>query len=56
MWAPLNFLVYLALTGTQLEDVRHDLAQKSAKLFMKEWKEHRQVLSLGRTFVRDSYG
>lgn len=43
VWAPLNFLVYLALTGTVLEDVRHDLAQKSATLFMKEWKEHRHV-------------
>ena len=43
VWAPLNFLVYLALTRTELEDVRHDLAQKSAKLFMKEWTEHRHV-------------
>ena len=43
VWAPLNFLVYLALTGTKLEDVRHDLAEKSATLFMKEWKEHRHV-------------
>lgn len=43
IWAPLNFLVYLALTRTELEDVRHDLAQKSAKLFMKEWAEHRHV-------------
>ena len=43
IWAPLNFLVYLALSGTELEDVRHDLAQKSAKLFMKEWTEHRHV-------------
>lgn len=43
VWAPLNFLVYLALARTELEDVRHDLAQKSAKLFMKEWTEHRHV-------------
>lgn len=43
VWAPLNFLVYLALVDTQLEDVRHDLAKKSATLFMKEWKEHRHV-------------
>ena len=43
IWAPLNFLTYLALTRTQLSDVRHDLAQKSAKLFMKEWTEHRHV-------------
>ena len=43
VWAPLNFLVYLALTQTELDDVRHDLAQKSAKLFLKEWTEHRHV-------------
>ena len=36
IWAPLNFLVYLALSRTELKDVGHDLAQKSAKLFMKE--------------------
>ena len=43
VWAPLNFLVYLALARTELADVRHDLAQKSAALFMKEWTEHRHV-------------
>ena len=43
VWAPLNFLVYLALIRTQLADVRHDLAQKSANLFMKEWTQHRHV-------------
>lgn len=43
IWAPLNFLVYLALAGTELEEVRHDLARKSAKLFMKEWTEHRHI-------------
>ncbi len=43
IWAPLNFLVYLALNRTELADVRRDLAEKSAKLFMKEWTEHRHV-------------
>ena len=43
VWAPLNFLVYLALARTDLDDVRHDLAQKSETLFMKEWSEHRHV-------------
>ncbi len=43
IWAPLNFLVYLALEETELSDVRHDLAEKSKKLFMKEWTEHRHV-------------
>ena len=43
VWAPLNFLVYLALARTGLADVRKDLAQKSAALFLKEWQEHRHV-------------
>lgn len=43
VWAPLNFLVYLALVQTGLEDVRHDLAHKSETLFNKEWREHRHV-------------
>ena len=43
IWAPLNFLTYLALTRTELSDVRRDLAEKSARLFMKEWTEHRHV-------------
>lgn len=36
-------LFYLALVRTDLEDVRHDLAQKSQTLFSKEWEEHRHV-------------
>ena len=43
VWAPLNFLVYLALKHTELEDVRRDLADKSAKLFLKEWRAHRHI-------------
>ena len=43
VWAPLNFLVYLALRETELADVRKDLAEKSKKLFLKEWTEHRHV-------------
>ncbi len=43
VWAPLNFLVYLALARTELCDVRRNLAAKSAALFMKEWTEHRHV-------------
>ncbi|MBQ9768365.1 MAG: hypothetical protein IJW37_09715 [Lachnospiraceae bacterium] len=43
VWAPLNFLVYLALRKTELADARHDLAEKSKKLFLKEWNEHRHV-------------
>ena len=43
VWAPLNFLVYLALCRSELADVRKDLASKSAAIFLKEWREHRHV-------------
>ena len=43
VWAPLNFLVYLALRRTGLEDVRRDLARKSTALFLKEWRAHRHI-------------
>ncbi len=43
VWAPLNFLVYLALARTELDDVRKDLAEKSKQIFLKEWNEHRHV-------------
>ena len=43
VWAPLNFLVYLALMETELDDVRKDLAAKSTAIFTKEWTEHRHV-------------
>ena len=39
----MNFLTYLALTGTDLPDVRADLAEKSRTLFMKEWLENRHI-------------
>lgn len=43
VWAPLNFLVYLALQNTSLDDVRHDLAEKSKVIFLKEWNEKGHV-------------
>lgn len=43
VWAPLNFLAYMALCRTELKDVRKDLAEKSRTLFMKEWQQHRHV-------------
>jgi hypothetical protein len=43
VWAPLNFLVYMALLGHDLPDVRRDLAEKSAAIFLKEWDERRHV-------------
>ena len=44
VWAPMNFLVYMALTGhPDLERMRRDLAEKSEAILMKEWREHRHV-------------
>ncbi len=44
IWAPMNFLVYLALKmrGGFDEDCKK-LADKSIDLFMKEWNEHHHV-------------
>ncbi len=43
VWAPLNFLTWLALKNAGMDEERHDLAEKSYHLFMKEWSEHRHV-------------
>ena len=43
VWAPHNFLVYLALKHSVLDDVRADLAAKSEKMFMKEWTQLHHV-------------
>lgn len=43
VWAPLNFLVYMALLDHDLPDVQADLAGKSRDIFLKEWNEHRHV-------------
>lgn len=39
IWAPLNFLVYLALNRQNLTDARADLAEKSQNMLLKEWLE-----------------
>ena len=43
VWAPLNFLVYLAFEQQQLTDECRDLAEKSLDIFLPEWEEHRHV-------------
>lgn len=43
VWAPLNFLTYMALMHHDLPDVRRDLAQKSVDIMMPEWTEHRHI-------------
>lgn len=44
VWAPLNFLVYLAFCQHgDLARERADLAEKSAALFLPEWQENRHI-------------
>lgn len=43
IWAPLNFLVYLAFRDKGLAQECRDLAEKSRHMFLKEWTEHRHV-------------
>jgi putative isomerase len=43
IWAPMNFLVYLALRNHHLKDACRDLTEKSKKLLLKEWLEHGHV-------------
>jgi hypothetical protein len=43
IWAPLNFLVYMAMLEHDVPDARKDLADKSVALFMKEWEAHGHI-------------
>ena len=43
IWAPMNFLVYLALRNHKLLQAQKDLADKSKQLLLKEWLEHGHV-------------
>ena len=43
VWAPLNFLVYLAFEQQGLQKECSDLAEKSVAIFLPEWEQHRHV-------------
>lgn len=43
VWAPLNFLVYLAFEQQGLSSECADLAEKSAAIFRPEWETHRHI-------------
>lgn len=43
IWGPMNYLVYLGLKNYGDAQVRKDFADKSYKLFEKEWKENGHV-------------
>lgn len=47
IWAPLNFLVYLSLEESGLQQAKKDLAEKSLQLFVKEWER--------KSFVSENY-
>lgn len=38
VWPPVNYLVYLGLRAYGFDDVAHELARRSVRLFMHEWK------------------
>jgi hypothetical protein len=38
VWPPVNYLVYLGLKAYGFDDVAHQLALRSVRLFMREWK------------------
>lgn len=43
IWAPLNFLVYLGLRRYRCRVAGRDLAARSARLLLKEWKTHGHI-------------
>lgn len=43
IWAPMNFLCYLACKNKGLSEVTKDLSEKSAALLKKEWKAHGHI-------------
>ncbi|MGI5896437.1 MAG: MGH1-like glycoside hydrolase domain-containing protein [Oscillospiraceae bacterium] len=43
IWAPMNFLAYMAICNYDCPDARKDLAEKSEKLILKEWLEKGHV-------------
>ncbi len=43
IWAPMNYLVYLGLCNYDLPQARHELAERSRELLLKEWRAHGHV-------------
>lgn len=43
VWAPMNFLVYLAMKKQGMKAACKDLAEKSLRLLLKEWREHGHI-------------
>ena len=43
IWAPMNFLAYMAMRRHDLDWACADLAEKSRRLLMNEWVEHGHI-------------
>jgi hypothetical protein len=43
IWGPMNYLVYLGLRNYDMFEVRRQLAEKSLRLFLREWREKGHV-------------
>jgi len=43
VWAPMNFLVYLAFEQHGLAEACRNLAEKSVHIFRPEWEQHRHI-------------
>ncbi|MFP4380751.1 MAG: MGH1-like glycoside hydrolase domain-containing protein [Candidatus Sumerlaeia bacterium] len=43
IWGPMNMLVYMGLENYELPRARKDLAEKSAHVILKEWREKKHV-------------
>jgi neutral trehalase len=43
IWAPMNFLVYIALKNQKQHKAADDLAERSASLLLKEWRSKRHI-------------
>lgn len=43
IWPSMNYLVYIGLKAYRLDEAAHELAVRSVRLFMREWREHGHV-------------
>ncbi|MBC8081539.1 MAG: hypothetical protein H7X86_14440 [Gorillibacterium sp.] len=43
VWGPMNYIVYEGLKKYGYEDIAHELADKSLRMFLKEWREENHI-------------
>ena len=56
IWGPMNFLVYMALRRQGLEKPCHDLAERSANLFLKVWRKYGHICENYNAVAGDACG